>query len=229
MEETPAGKKIAKALLLLFMFLQFLSLLRFYVYWNLIGVDPSGYFSIQDVLVLSLGKSLLLFFLLITLCAFGFILYTEDDEHISNKGDWVKGIFWLGIISFVSILASYKVPLEWENVHMLVVLLASNFLRYGVGYLIVPLRLEDVFGSKKNAFIYTNIILLGLFMAFPIAVWDARNDINSTDEKALVYLIDESNKYFLVGKIGEYHVVTPSMKKMIVVPNSRVDKVIYYP
>lgn len=65
-------------------------------------------------------------------------------------------------------------------------------------------------------------------MAFPVAVWDARNDMSSTDGKPIVYLVDELNKYFLVGKIGEYHVITPSMNKIIVVPNSRVDKVIYY-
>lgn len=91
MDETPTGKKISKTLFLLFIYLQFLSLLRFYVYWDLDGVDPSGYFSIQDVLVLSLGKSFLLFFLLISLCI-GFVIYTEGDEHVTNKGNWVKGV-----------------------------------------------------------------------------------------------------------------------------------------
>lgn len=227
MDETPTGKKIAKALFLLFIYLQFLSLLSFYVYWDLIGVDPSGYFSIQDALVLSLGKSFLLFFLLISLCL-GFFIYREGDEYVRNKGNWVKGVLWLGTLSFVSIWSAYNLPVEWKNVHIALVVLVSNFLKYGVGYLLVPLKLGDVFGNNKNAFVYTSIILIGLFMAFPVAVWEARNDISSTNGKPLVYLVDELKKYFLVGKIGEYHVITPSMNKIIVVPNARVDKVIYY-
>ncbi|WP_156906435.1 hypothetical protein [Halomonas halocynthiae] len=226
MDETPLGKKVIKASVVLFIYLQFLSLLGFLAYWNTIGVDPSGYFSIQDVLVVSTKQSVPLFVILAFLGVVLFLVEEKRDYFEVGNSLW-KGVLYLLGIFFLLVFLAKRIPAEWDSIFSGLVASICYFARYGVGNLIKPMKLDDVFGSSKKAFIYVSIAATGLVMAYPGAIYVARLDMSKMEEMATIYLLNDKSEYHLIGKIGDYHVVNLDSEKVMVVPNNRIDKIIH--
>ncbi|GGW45155.1 hypothetical protein [Vreelandella hamiltonii] len=226
MEVTSLGKKVFNASLAIFIYLQFAALLSFYTYWRTIGVDPSGYFSIQDILVLSMAISLPLFLLFVAMI-FGFFVFKEDGDYMRFEGSPLKGFCILFAIFSLSIFSASALPASWDVAFLVVFVNCCHFTKYGIGYLLSPLRLDEVFGTKKSAFVYSSIVLLGLLMALPGSQFFARGDLESEYRDAAVFLVGDDVEYGLLGKIGDYHVIDTGSDKVIVVPNSRIDKIVY--
>lgn len=226
MDETILGKKALKAFIVLFFYLQFLSLVSFVSYWTTVGVDPSGYFSLQDVLVLSVNKIMPIFLMLFFLAVYFFLTKGERREGGEEGGFW-KGFFLLAGILFILVTMARKFPLEWDSLFVGVAAFVCYFARFGVSNIIKPLQLDEIFGSRYKAFVYVSIASVGLAMAYPASIYSARSDMAAIKEKALIRLLDDPKKYYLIGKIGDYHVVNRDDQSVMVVPNSRIDKVIY--
>ena len=226
MDETALGKKVVKAAFFLFVYLQFLSLVSFLSYWTTVGVDPSGYFSIQDVLVVSTSRSMPLFVTLAFLVIILFVFLGNSESEAPEGSIW-KGSALLAGILLALVMLAMKLPADWDSLFAGGVAFVCYYARFGIANVIKPLRLDEIFGSYNKAFIYVSIVSTGLVMAYPAAIYTARKDMSEIDTMARILLLEDSREYYLIGKIGDYHVVNRDDRSVMVVPNSRIDKIIY--
>lgn len=175
---------------------------------------------------MSLDTTLQLFALMFVVAIISYSL-GSDVYFIELESNALKGFLSLLFITVFLLWLAYKLPLNWDKAFFFSLTIAAYLIKYPIGFLISPMRLDEIFGSKHSAYVYSSMMLLTFIVSFPGSVFVARSEVSAVVDKVLVYKIDEPKAYLLIGKIGSYHVAEKSSKEIVIIPNGRVDRVVY--